>query len=210
MVPQKDRLLYTNAYQEVTGKPISLITPEELAMKAGDVDKIVAPILLQRATGLAEAVRKPDVLTPEAEKQKIRIAKASKEVKETPEQRRAAQQTLKKEFHQFKLKIESEKPGKRTPNQQRLLDKDIADYGSLIMKYPENEEVKPHIAYVNKYLSKENYIYTWTKKKGFFKDKGKAVRVELPRGASAADIKFTMKQEKKGLNEVLKQLGLIE
>jgi len=83
MVPQKDRLLYTNAYQEVTGKPISLITPEELAMKAGDVDKIVAPMLIERAAKHAEATRKPDVLSPPAEAQRIKIAKESKDVKPT-------------------------------------------------------------------------------------------------------------------------------
>ena len=132
---------------------------------------------------------------------------------ETPQQKRDAALKTKQKFaiwHQdFKAKLPV-KPEAMTPNQQRVLDQSLATAGTMILNNAESEAVKPQIAFVNKWLSKEPYIYTWTTKKGFFGDKGKAVRIDLPQGVVAADIKFTMQKERKTLNQVLRELGLIE
>lgn len=138
--------------------------------------------------------------------------------KETPEQKRAADLKIKKDFYEWQMNFKKnfpEPPSKGlNANQQRVLDQSLADAGATILNNPESEAVKPHIEFVNKYLSKEPYIYTWVTKKGFWGEKGKAQRVDLPvkngKQITAADIKYTIEQERKTMNDVLTELGLME
>ena len=133
-----------------------------------------------------------------------------KEGTETPEQRRSADLQIKKDFALWKQGLPDSPEKGLNANQRRILDKSLADAGSTILNNAESEAVKPYIVFVNKYLSKEPYVYVWTTKKGFWGDRGKGVRVDLPAGATAEDIKYTMKIEKKSMDQVLKDLGLIE
>ena len=163
----------------------------------------------------------PKLLVEDKEKIKLKYKKKFADYKkglgtpkETPEQKRAANLQAKKNFHEWKTGFEAarpDKPGVRTPNQQRVLDQSLAAAGTMILNNAESEAVKPQITYVNKYLSSEPYIYTWITQKGkLWGEKGKAIRVDLPQGVKAEDIKFTMKKEKKSLNQVLRELKLIE
>jgi len=152
-------------------------------------------------------VRTPDV--PGAE-----VYQKPEPSKETPEQRRAADLQIKKDFAIWKEKFEKELPDKPreglNANQQRVLDQSLASAGSTILNNAESEAVKPHIDFVNKYLSSENHIFAWVKEKGFWGEKGKAIRVELPGGVTAEDVKFTAEKNKKTINDILRAKGYIK
>jgi len=105
-------------------------------------------------------------------------------------------QTLKTQLVDYKKK-HGTKPGGRTLDQNRLLQKDLVKMAETIDSNPSNPAVKESVEFYNN-MSEGTNVYLWkTTKRSFLSDKQEAVRVELPvyegKQLTASDVKTTLK-----------------
>lgn len=108
-------------------------------------------------------------------------------------------------------------PETMSPNQRRLLEKDLATMAITIESDKTSPAVKQATEFFNQFAT-GNSIYLWKKtKRKFLGDKEEAVRVDLPirdgKQITAEDIRATLadpKNQGKTLEELLIALGAIE
>jgi hypothetical protein len=121
---------------------------------------------------------------------------------------------LRKKLVGYKNTYGSKKPGTMSPNQERLLEKDVASMAMTIEGAKDDPAVKQATVFFNKF-NKGNTVYLWTRGKDkWYGGAGseEAVRVDLPvingKQVTAADIRETRKQNPdKSLEDILKQIG---
>ena len=122
---------------------------------------------------------------------------------------------LARELNRLNRTYGSKAPGSMTPNQDRLLEKDVASMAMTIEGNKSDPGIKQATVFFNKF-NKGNSVYLWKKSTNWYGgSSGEAVRVDLPiidgQQVTAADIRETMKQNKgKTFEDILKSIGAIE